>query len=296
MAVSFLRQVGARYPESVDLGALMCPSGILVMVDPGYMDMWSGSAEPAPVFDASDDAATRARIESAADYFIGGKDGAAVAKMADLQSFHFIYDIPPDGAEKIIQRIAGLSSEHGLDAHLEREPRRIPHRERAQRVADLGGGDFVMQGPWVAVVGGLLRDQMRVHAIPHDYGGHVGVRWTEVVVEARSLHVESSGLIGYIGVDSGMALLADADALSLWQHSGHFRYLLEQVERNPNETGTVELNAAMLLGLSTSWGDGAFPVLLDRGANGEVVAVRIVFGDEKRRQMMEQVWERAAHA
>jgi hypothetical protein len=296
LAVSFLRQVGARYPESLDLGAVMCPSGILAILDPGYMDMWSGSAEPTPVFSASDDAATRASIESAADYFIGGKDGVAVARMADIQAFNFIYDMPQEGAEKIMQRIAGLSSVHGLDAHLEREARRIPHRERAQRVADLGGGDFVMQGPWVTVVGGLHRDEMRVHAIAHDYGGHVGVRWTEVVVEARRLQVESSGLIGYVGVDYGMALLADADALSLWQHSGHFPYLLAQVEKNPNETATVELAAARLLGLSTSWGDGAFPVWLDRGANGEVAAVRVVFGDEKRRQMMEQVWERAARA
>jgi len=296
LAVSFLRQVGARYPDSVELGVVSCPSGILVILDPGYADMWSGSAEPTPAFDASDDAATRARIASAADYFVGGNDGAAVARMAGFQAFHFIYDLPPEGAEKIIQRIADLSSEHGLDAHLEREPRRIPHRERAQRVADLGGGDFVMQGPWVAVVGGLLGDEMRVHAIPHDYGGHVGVRWTEVVVAAQSLKKESSALIGYIGVDYGMALLADADALSLWQHSGHFPHLLEQLERNPNETGTVQLRGARLLGLSTSWGDGAFPVWLDRGGKGEVVAIRIVFGDEKRRQMMEQVWERAARA
>ena len=45
-----------------------------------------------------------------------------------------------------------------------------------------------MQGPWVAVVGGLLGDEMRVHAIPHDYGGHVGVRWTEVA-RARLEHL-----------------------------------------------------------------------------------------------------------
>ncbi len=48
------------------------------------------------------------------------------------------------------------------------------------------------------------------------------------------------------------------------------------------------------MGLSTSCGDGAFPVWVDRDAKGIVLRIRLELGTEKRWQMMQQVWERAA--
>jgi hypothetical protein len=297
-----------------------------------------------------------------ADYFIAGKDAAAVARLAAFQSFHFIYDLPTDGVETISGKIASLASENGLDAHLERESRRIPHRERAQRVAERGGGDFVVQGPWVGVVGTLPNEPFTIRGRRQDYGGNVGVRWAHVRIEVSRNKVESSVQVGYVGVDYGLILLGDADALGGWRHvepldglydvafwgavgeaaSGelaapplpdgwgwrdigegeakqrmqqvqswlgpdsppgrlvlelrphsHFYRVMEQIRTGSPEVGALALDGAMLLGLSTSWGDGLFPIWVDRDKTGAVVAIRLELGSEKRRQLMEAVWARA---
>jgi hypothetical protein len=162
----------------------------------GYMRFWSGRRDPVPPAEEFTDPKTKARIASTADYFIAGKDAAAVARLADFQSFHFIYDLPSDGIEAVGGKIARLASEHGLDARLEREARRIPHRERAQRAADLGGGDFVMEGPWVGVAGTLPNKPLTVRGRRKDYGGNVGARWAEVSIQVNQKSVASSVQIG----------------------------------------------------------------------------------------------------
>jgi hypothetical protein len=68
---------------------------------------------------------------------------------------------------------------------------------------------------------------------------------------------------------------------------------MEQIRTGPPEVGTLTLDGGTLLGLSTSWGDGLFPIWVDRDRAGGVVAIRLELGSEKRRQMMEAVWARA---
>ncbi len=328
----------------------------------GYMRFWSGRLDPVPPVEEFADPKTKARIASSADYVIAGKDAAAVARLADFQNGLFVYDLPSDGMEKVRASVAALASEHGLDAHLEREARRVPHRERAQRVADLGGGDFVMEGQWVGAVGTLPNKPLTVRGRRQDYSGNVGVRVADVSIEVSRQSVVSSVQVGYVGVDYGLILLGDADALGAWRHfepldglydvafwglvgeaaSGtlaapplgegwgwrdigrdeaqqrkqqvrswlgpgapegrlalelrphsHFYRIMEQIRSGPPEVGALALDGAMLLGLSTSWGDGLFPIWVDRDKAGAVAAIRLELGSEKRRQLMEAVWARA---
>jgi hypothetical protein len=82
-------------------------------------------------------------------------------------------------------------------------------------------------------------------------------------------------------------------ALELRPHS-HFYRVMEQIRSGPPEVGALVLDGAALLGLSTSWGDGLFPIWVDRDSAGAVVSIRLELGSEKRRQLMEAVWARAA--
>lgn len=57
-------------------------------------------------------------------------------------------------------------------------------------------------------------------------------------------------------------------------HSDHYR-LMARVRTTPTESGTLALGEASMCGFMTSWGDGAFPVLVDRDADGSVLRVRV---------------------
>ncbi len=57
-------------------------------------------------------------------------------------------------------------------------------------------------------------------------------------------------------------------------HSDHYR-LMARVRATTTESGTLALGEASMCGFMTSWGDGAFPVLVDRDAEGRVLRVRV---------------------
>ena len=278
-----------------ELGSITCPSGILVVLDVGYLWLWSGSSPPRPHLEGSEDAETRAAIQSMRDYQIVGPDAvrtAEIANMIAINSAHFIYDLPEPGRDVLLSKINDAASANGLDAHVEQEPERVPHRVRAQRAADLGGGDFFMEGPLVVALGGLPNRSLPVTAELVDFGGNVGSRWGEVTITISAGRPNASQLVGYFGVDYGMALLGDADALSDRRVEAGLR---RQIEAAPGGIGTYQVGDATVLGMDNSWGDGIFPVYADRAATGDLLSVRLVLGDENRRQLAEKVWERATH-
>ena len=47
---------------------------------------------------------------------------------------------------------------------------------------------------------------------------------------------------------------------------------------------------------ATSWGNGLFPIWVDRDTLGAVMGIRLELGSEKRRQLMEAVWARAENS
>lgn len=125
--------------ESYDLGSITCPSGILVVLDLGYLGLWSGSSEPQPHFNGSESAEIRAAMASMRDYQIVGPDAARLGEIADkvaICSFRYLYDIPESGRDAFFAGMDDIAAKNGLDAHIEPEPAPVPHRIRAQRAAE----------------------------------------------------------------------------------------------------------------------------------------------------------------
>ena len=58
-------------------------------------------------------------------------------------------------------------------------------------------------------------------------------------------------------------------------HSHHYR-LMEEIRSSPTESGTFALGDAKLCAFMTTWGDGVFPVEVDRDAEGNVLTIRVV--------------------
>jgi hypothetical protein len=70
-------------------------------------------------------------------------------------------------------------------------------------------------------------------------------------------------------------------------HSHHHQ-VMARIRANSTESGTLELGRARLCAFMTGWGDGVFPVEIDRDATGTVLAVRIVLGTDEARGNMRQ--------
>ncbi|HEV8570199.1 MAG TPA: hypothetical protein VGQ92_24460 [Actinoplanes sp.] len=90
---------------AVPLGEITCPSGELVVVDTGYLGMWSGERPPSALdpemlpFDDPDMAASV--VARSVDFEVVGRDAAAAARSFDRQAGESLYDIPGHGVEQI---------------------------------------------------------------------------------------------------------------------------------------------------------------------------------------------------
>lgn len=203
------------------LGSITCPSGRLVIVDTGYLGLWSGDAPPVAddaVLAGIGDPALRDSIRDAADLAVVGPDAEPAARSFGRQAGQWLYDIPAHGVAGLTAAFTEHCRDHGLDAGLERQESRVPHRERAERCARAGGQEFIMFGVPVVAVGGLPDDrEIAVSATRRDFG-RLGVRRESVTVELDAGEPVSSRLLGHVGVDAGRLSLADAGALAEWRH------------------------------------------------------------------------------
>ncbi len=213
--------VDNRAHDPLPLGTVAAPSGVLVLIDLGYLRLWSGDQAPVVDVDGIEDPELRESAANSSDLRFVGAHAEDLARRFDRQSFHFVYDIPAHGVAELQERAAAVAREHGLDARLVAEPARVPHRVRARRAAQLGGGDFVLQGPWVGVAPLLdERGPFPVVAHPHDFGRVVGVRWQYVEIELSDRVPAAERSLGYVGVDCGVVAVGDADALASWVPEG----------------------------------------------------------------------------
>lgn len=87
-------------------------------------------------------------------------------------------------------------------------------------------------------------------------------------------------------VEHGMRIehLRDAEgrrfATDFRPHSHHYQ-LMAQLRTSITESGTVEIGDAQLCAFMTSWGDGVFPVEVDREETGAILTVRVVLGTDR---------------
>jgi hypothetical protein len=215
----FRRRGRAQLPETnlVRIGTIDCPSGQLVLIDGGYMNMWSGEGSPAEFDYDIDDPVLAASFAAAVDFEVVGPDAVEAARTFNRQSGTTLYDIPEHGIERTRHDFDAVCAEHGLKASLQ-PLERVPHRERVRRAAPSGGGGgFLVNGVWV-VAAAVETGELPIEGIRVDFGGRVGEQWAVIVIGARSADVASTREIDIVGVDHARVLIADADALSRWQH------------------------------------------------------------------------------
>ncbi|MFE6360328.1 hypothetical protein ACFVP3_10035 [Streptomyces sp. NPDC057806] len=208
--------------KTFELGTINCPSGTLVIIDGGYLGLWSGDRSPADIDPASlgiEDPAMAADVASAVDFAVTGPDAVAAVRTFDRQPGSGLHDIPASRAAEFEATFDGHCRNTGLDARLEALPVRETHAHRARRTAAEGGGSFAIFGVPVVAVGGVPGSRhLPVLATQVDHGDGAGPRWAEISVRMREGQVASSVSLGDVGVDWARVLFGDVDALNSWQH------------------------------------------------------------------------------
>jgi hypothetical protein len=215
----FRRRGRAETPETnlVSIGTIDCPSGELVLIDGGYMNMWSGDGSPAEFDLDIADPVLAASFAAAVDFDIVGPDAVAAARAFDRQPGTRLYDIPEHGIAETRRDFDSMCAERGLNASL-RALDRVPHRERVRRtVREGGGGGFLVNGVPI-VAAGLGEPELPIGGVRVDFGGRVGEQWAVLSIGGLAGEVAATTELGIVGVDHARVLIADADALSSWEH------------------------------------------------------------------------------
>jgi hypothetical protein len=182
------------------LGAVTCPSGQLVIMDGGYLDMWSGDGVP-------DD-----EEHPATDFAVVGPDRAAAAKSFDRQTGTRLYDIPAHAVEEFTAMFDGHCREHRHDARLQAFDEQVPHRERVRHAVASRDPGFIVMGIQVLAIEAPTDRALRVTAVPGRHG------WRSMRIELGDAPVADSWIFYELGVDNARFVFADADALSSWEH------------------------------------------------------------------------------
>jgi hypothetical protein len=190
----------------VRLGEVSCPSGELVLMDGGYLGLWSGDRPPEEVQSAG--------ARPGVDAEVVGPDADTAAASFGRQAGRRLYDIPRDAIARVTSMVDDHCREHALNASLLPFPEQIPHRSRVRHAIQTGTPGVLLFGVPIVAVGGLPPDRMLpVLAAPTGEG-----QWQYIRVEISDAPAVDHRALGRIGIDCARLAVADADALGAWIH------------------------------------------------------------------------------
>ena len=207
-------------PEREKLGFVTCPSGVLIVMDTGYLGIWSHNQPPILPDGILETEEATAHANAFVDLRIVGADAEQAGRMLAM-SWHplFIYDQPADHPE-LDAKLANLVRTHGLDAHFQVVSPRIPHRQRVNQAIQqgAGAGEILIHGIWASVVSDVP-NSVPLAVFGERLGRGEKEQWARVLVECRpQTRIVRSEKVGSVGVDYARLLIADVDALGEWQH------------------------------------------------------------------------------
>jgi hypothetical protein len=202
------------------LGAVTTRSGILVLIDTGYLKLWSHNRVPVmPDGVLSDEGATE-RANSFVDLRLVGADAERAGRMLDMSwNPLYVYDQPSVHLE-LETKLDKLVRENKLDARLEVATQRIPHRQRVDLAIaqGRGAGEIQFHGVLAVAIGGVPRLQ-RLPVLGVRCAQPNADRWRHVIVQCRKDEmIANSQKVGLVAVDYARILIADVDVLGSWKH------------------------------------------------------------------------------
>lgn len=263
----------APVPRPELLGKVTVPSGVVLIVDAGLLNLWTHDKAPLlPEGVLSDEAAASAK--AAEDFRIEGPD-AEVAGKAFGRQWHplFAYDIPGSGVAAFKEMFAAFARSKGYRAQLVLQHPRVPHRERLSRAVDFGNGAGVVEfhGISAVAVGNLPRSQeLRVVAERMGEGAFPD-HWRFVGLELRPAdRIHESLIVGSVAVDWARLMFIDVEALGSWTHDEPVDGKADFVFWGRDaEAVAATTNANRLSDSEFGWTDLAVAIAAERGMEVE---------------------------
>jgi len=243
-------------PGSEELGFVTTRSGVLIVIDTGYLNLWSHDRSPKMPPGVLRTEADTVRANSFVDLQIVGPDWQRAGAMLGM-SWHpgYVYDQPPAN-QKLKSKLDEVTRTNQLDAHFDVISPRIPHRQRVAAAVEYGKGAGEMQfhGIWAVAVSGVpILHPLRVLGLRAEAPD--SDRWKRVYVECNpGARIAKTEKVGVVGVDYARLLIADVDVLGEWQHEvsrdrmADFVFWGRDAERAASAVGADRLGEPNLAG------------------------------------------------
>ncbi len=233
------------------LGHVTLTSGRLVFVDMGLVGAWSAVEPPGPSRAELGPVLAR-QVLPLHDFAIQGPDADAAGDALALQwDPRRLYDIPENRVQALRARFTEVVRAGRLRARLV-ESVRTGCRARAQRaLRERGAGQVFFQGIDAFVLGGLPRnDRLPVFGVRTRRGA-----WSEVFLELRPGTRGPRTRLGLLSNQWDRVLLADLDALDLWQQDTPLDGRADLVFWGPDARSTARAEQAPRHGSAWGWAD-----------------------------------------
>jgi hypothetical protein len=249
------------------IGTVTTRSGGLIVIDTGYLGIWSHNASPLMPEGSLDTEEQTSRANSFVDLRLVGSDAERAGQLLDMSwNPLFVYDQPPAHPE-LEQKLREVVRKHHLDAMFEVISPRIPHRRRINQALEYGrgAGEIQFHGVWAAVISGVpVGESLAVlgeRMSPRDQS-----KWKRVLVRCNSQSISRSERVGHVGVDYARLLIADFDALGAWHHEESLDGLADFVFWGRDaEKAALSLNAPALSATEFGWTNLPVDTAQERG-------------------------------
>jgi hypothetical protein len=201
------------------LGHLTAPSGTVLIIDTGLLNLWSHDRPPVPPPGVLPQT-TEDLANASVDLLIEGPDALVAGSAFGRQPWSPLHlcDIPQAHLTELTTAFDDSVCAHCFNARLRELPNRIPHRTRVDLTLDAAPAGVVQfHGVWAIAAGHLPTTRSlpvwgERHSLYNDCWQSV---WLEVVPDGAVARSESAGKVM---VDRARLMFVDADALGAWEH------------------------------------------------------------------------------
>jgi hypothetical protein len=203
--------------EIEQLGEVTSPSGDIVLIDFGLLNLWSNDDEPVLAPGLAPDETTRI-ANSSVDVVVTGPDALRLTSQVELASGRgrYYFDLPPAFAADLRGRLEQTASRDHLRVEIVVLENRMPHAARLRHLLEEHpeGTEVPFHGIWAAAVRGVPTDRsLPVFGQRMDRTGLDAGRWWSVWVEVDQGEIARSEPAGYVLVDEARLMWADPRVL-----------------------------------------------------------------------------------